>query len=88
MLATYQAVLKGDRLEWTEAIPSLLQEGEGVPVIVTILPATPEVAAKRGREMAAALEDMAAQGGIESIPDPVAWQREIRQDPPLPGRAD
>ena len=28
-----------------------------------------------------------AKGGSgKSIPDPVAWQREIRQDRPLPGR--
>ncbi|CAN5773019.1 hypothetical protein BH20VER1_BH20VER1_12440 [soil metagenome] len=27
-------------------------------------------------------------GGIRSIPDPVAWQREQRQDRPLPGREE
>jgi hypothetical protein len=34
----------------------------------------------------AALERLAARGGIRSIPDPVAWQREQRKDRPLPGR--
>ena len=33
-----------------------------------------------------AIEDLAALGGIKSIPDPVAWQREMRKDRPLPGR--
>ena len=31
------------------------------------------------------LEEIAARGGID-IPDPVAWQREVREDRPLPGR--
>ena len=30
--------------------------------------------------MAEALERIAARGGIDSIPDPVAWQREMRED--------
>lgn len=38
--------------------------------------------------MAAVLSQLAAAGGIRSIPDPLAWQREIRQDRPLPGRDD
>ena len=35
-----------------------------------------------------ALRRIALQGGIRSIPDPVAWQREIRKDRPLPGREE
>lgn len=31
------------------------------------------------------LEEIAARGGVD-IPDPVAWQREVREDRPLPGR--
>jgi hypothetical protein len=38
------------------------------------------------RQRVEALERLAALGGIKSIPDPVAWQREIRKDRPLPGR--
>ena len=41
------------------------------------------------RELAlAALRRLAARGGIRSIPDPVAWQREQRKDRPLPGREE
>jgi len=29
------------------------------------------------------LETLAQEGGIKSIPDPSAWQRETRQDKPL-----
>jgi hypothetical protein len=32
------------------------------------------------------MEEMAASGGFESIIDPVAWQREIRNDRTLVGR--
>ena len=35
-----------------------------------------------------ALRRLAARGGIRSIPDPVAWQREMRKDRPLPGREE
>lgn len=42
---------------------------------------------RRRREQAlAALDRIAARGGITGIPDPVAWQREQRNDRPLPGR--
>ena len=40
-----------------------------------------------GRLLAALCEDIARKtGGIASIPDPVAWQREQRIDRPTPGR--
>jgi hypothetical protein len=41
-----------------------------------------------GPAMAAALEAIAKNGGAKSIPDPVAWQREIRKDKPQPGREE
>lgn len=45
--------------------------------------ATPEMLAKR----AAALESLRAMGGLKDvIPDPAAWQREIRDDVMLPRR--
>lgn len=34
----------------------------------------------------AALRRLRASGTFKEITDPVAWQREIRQDRPLPGR--
>ncbi len=45
--------------------------------------ATPEMLAKR----AAAFEALRVMGGLKDvIPDPVAWQREIRENVVLPGR--
>ncbi len=45
--------------------------------------AAPEMLARR----AAAFDGLRAQGGLrDMIPDPLAWQREMRDDSPLPGR--
>jgi hypothetical protein len=41
----------------------------------------------RGREMAEVLEKLAAINALKSIVDPVAWEREQRQDRRLPDRA-
>ncbi|MCI0391228.1 MAG: hypothetical protein MOB07_21010 [Acidobacteria bacterium] len=40
----------------------------------------------RGVEMAEILERLAAHHPFAEIEDPVAWQREVRQDRPLPDR--
>lgn len=45
--------------------------------------ATPEMLRRRKE----AFQKLRELGGLcDSIPDPVAWQRELRQDRPLPGR--
>ena len=46
------------------------------------LHATPEMIARRE----AALENVRKLNPYRDITDPVAWQREIREDRPLPGR--
>jgi hypothetical protein len=47
---------------------------------------TPEQRSARVREAIAALERIAARGGFRHIKDPGEWQREIREDRPLPFR--
>jgi antitoxin (DNA-binding transcriptional repressor) of toxin-antitoxin stability system len=42
--------------------------------------------ADRGLEMAEILERLAAHRPFADMEDPVAWQREVRLDRPLPGR--
>lgn len=42
---------------------------------------------ERQQKAVAILQDIANSGGL-NIDDPVAWQREQRQDRPLPGRED
>jgi hypothetical protein len=81
MPRTYRAILRGDRLEWSGDAPD---PSATLPVDVTVLDSASN--GSRGREMAEALEEIASRGGISSIPDPSAWQREIRQDRPLPDR--
>lgn len=83
MLQTYEGVLKGDRLRWAgEEAPST---DRPLRVRVTIL--EEEVSQEeRGRQMAEALSKLAESGAFSEIDDPSEWQREIRQDRPLPGR--
>ena len=47
-------------------------------------PIHPDGPPKRSREELLAI--ILKGGDGKSIPDPLAWQREIRQDRPLPGR--
>ena len=89
MSKTYDAMLEGRRLIWTGDRPAE-QKGRLVRVVFDdeseqdpiIHRPTPE----QKREAYAAIERLRTQGGIKSIPDPAAWQREIRKDRPLPGR--
>lgn len=55
-----------------------------VTATLTVLSDVDE-AAKRS-EATAALERIAARGGLEGIEDPVSWQQQVRGDRPLPGR--
>lgn len=47
---------------------------------------TPEREAARVRKAVACLERLAEMGAFDHIEDPGEWQREIREDRPLPGR--
>lgn len=84
---TYEAILNGDRLEWTHEAPP---QHRPIRVNVTLDPfdETPEERAARGKRMAEALEKLAEMGAFKDITDPVAWQREIRKDRPLYGREE
>ena len=82
-METYRAILKGNRLEWTDPSPVDLKPDQ--PVEVTILDEQHQ-SEDRGKRMAEALEKLAASDAFSEISDPVEWQREIRKDRPLPGR--
>jgi hypothetical protein len=86
MLPTYPAVLSGDRIVWSGDSPPGLSAA-GVPVHVTLL-APPSSPAERRKRMAAALEEIAARGGLPVVADPLAWEREQRADRDLPGRGE
>ena len=88
MPQSYRAVVNGNQVEWINAPP----EPNG-PMSVKITPLEPEPDSEemrraRRRVAVEALAELAAAGGISSIPDPAAWEREIRQNRPLPGRED
>ncbi|HEU4885692.1 MAG TPA: hypothetical protein VFT45_25885, partial [Longimicrobium sp.] len=70
--------------------PAPEAEGPREVAITLLTPSTGNEQARRAqRQIAvAALAELAAAGGIASIPDPAAWEREVRQDRPLPGRED
>ena len=81
MLETYQGILRDNHIEWVGDAPPV-PESAGVRVQVTLLDRVPlpDDEATRGQRMAAVLEQLAVRGGVASIPDPDAWQREERQD--------
>lgn len=89
MLHTYEALLRGDRLEWIGPIPEESAKADALPVRVTILRGEPGSEAQRaGRKMAQALEEIALSDPPAQIKDPVGWQRELRRDRSLVGRSD
>ena len=78
MVDTYRAVLKGNHIEWLGQPPEYEAKRE-VHVEVTFLDKlTASSDASRGQEMGAALEQIAATGGVSGIQDPVSWQRRVR----------
>ncbi|MBI3417327.1 MAG: hypothetical protein HY043_18705 [Verrucomicrobia bacterium] len=89
MLTTYKAKLKDGKLEWTDEVPPIVKSVE-TQVLVTLLPTKNGSIdkAERGRRMKEALDALAAMDGIKSISDPIAWQREMREDRPLPSREE
>ena len=87
MLMTYKAILRGDRLEWSETAPKRLTEQEPVAVYITVLDekVLPEEKTVQGQKMAAAL-DALGQLATVRIADPPAWEKEQRQERDLPQR--
>ncbi len=85
MLRTYKAILRENQLEWSGEEPEASHTAEGIPVHVTILNENAGTADHRGERMAAALEHLASIG--LDVPDPAAWERELRIDRNLPDRS-
>ena len=83
MLDTYKAILKGNRVIWADETPVMSLHDQEIEILVTILMnmnMPPLPLRQRGEAMARCLEKLAKTGGIQGIPDPVVWQREIRKD--------
>ena len=80
---TYKAILHGKQVEWLDGKPEAPQELE-VSVKTPIKRWKSE--AERKAILTDALTTLRKSGVFSDIKDPVAWQREIRKDRPLPGR--
>ncbi|GAC1403578.1 MAG: hypothetical protein NVSMB56_18430 [Pyrinomonadaceae bacterium] len=87
MLPTYKAILRGNRLEWRDEQPANLGDEQAVEALVTILHADKtDSNGSHGKQMRAALEKLAALTSLPDITDPIAWQREQREERTLPER--
>lgn len=83
---TYPAILRDNRLEWSGEAPPIAP-GDRIRVLVTVPDlASAEQRAQRARERLEILDRLRSRATFAEIEDPVAWQREIRRDRPLPGR--
>jgi hypothetical protein len=89
VLTTYKAILRGDHLEWRNDVRVSVSPDRAVAVYVTVLdePVTPTLNPQdQGRRMAAALAQLAQLNACADITDPVAWERQMRQERALPNR--
>jgi hypothetical protein len=87
MRQTYKAILRGNQLEWRGTPPAVLVHEQPIAVQVTLLkePVQPSDI-QPGQQMAAILEQLAAIHAFPDLTDPLSWERDIRQDRPLPER--
>jgi hypothetical protein len=84
MLQTFKAVLTGNSIEWIDEAPEL--GDQSIAVHITVLEENTGIdSATRGQRMAEVLEKLAANRTFSDT-DPIAWQREVRQDRAIPGR--
>ncbi len=86
-MSTITAILEADA-DGTLHLPLPADVPRGKIKVTATLEAQEEGWPERRARAMAALGRLAARGGIRSIPDPVAWQREQRKDCPLPGRKE
>ena len=85
-MSTITAIMEADA-DGTLHLPLPADLRRGKVKVVATLESEREAADRPSREAAlAALRQLQARGTFKKITDPVAWQREIRVDRPLPGR--
>ena len=85
MQRIFEAILKGNLLEWANEVPT--QGDRPVRVYVTLQEDRSTLSAEfRSQKIVEILEKIAANNVFAEISGPVEWQRDLRQDCPLPGR--
>ena len=86
-VSTITAILEADA-DGTLHLPVPQNLRRGKVKVIATLETEPQTTNCPTREMAlAALRQLREMGTFKNITDPVAWQREIRKDSPLPGRS-
>jgi hypothetical protein len=86
MLKTYQGLLRLDRIVWDRDAPEHLSADRPVRVHVTLLEPGVAPSVEQSQRMAEALARLAALRPEQLPQHPDEWQRETREDRPLPGR--
>ena len=87
MQRIFEAILKGNLLEWANEVPR--QGDRPVRVYVTLQEEPSTLSAEFRRQRIVEIwEKIAANNVFAEISDPVEWQRDLRQDRPLPGRGE
>jgi hypothetical protein len=81
ILPLVESLPLSDKFQLMQSLLTQLAWEEGVTLKVLT---KPEI--NQGQRMAAILQRIADRQALSHIVDPVAWQREIREDRPLPGR--
>ncbi|MDE0140931.1 MAG: hypothetical protein OXI80_00285 [Caldilineaceae bacterium] len=83
-MRTYKAILRDNQIEWLECPP----ETSGALQVYITFPEEQdsEFSSNRGRLMAEVLAELSRRDTFAAIPDPVAWQRELRAERALPDR--
>ncbi len=88
-MSTITAILEADA-DGTLHLPVPIDLRHGKVRVVATLEAEQEnksgISKEKARTPLEALKRLRARGTFREITDPVAWQREIRKDRPLPGR--
>jgi hypothetical protein len=88
MRHTYEGILKDDRIEWIGDTPSPSRTLRVRVTIVDDATVDDEEQTGRGGRMADALKRLARTNPFGEVEDPVAWQRQIREDRSLPDREE
>jgi hypothetical protein len=84
-VSTITLVLLPDA-DGTLHLPVPVELRHGKVKVVATLEGEPAVRPAKPGTPLAALKELRKLGAFQDIADPVAWQREQRQDRPLPGR--
>lgn len=85
MQRIFEAILKGNHLEWADEVPKY--GNRPIKVYVTLQEEDSLTSDElRQKKIVEILEKIAKNNIFADISDPVEWQRELRQDRSLPGR--